>query len=295
MHCLMKHFPFIFVHLLQEKDESKKSVVHKIWPVIEYMLKIDQIISSTSITEKDLINLENFTDELLSIIKNKFQKEFIPKLHHMTHYANTIRSMGPIINLQMMRGDAKHQPFTQYAKRCRNYINICKTLSEKHQEVLVAKWSQNDTYCDSVATSKRLIRVVERNGQFINVVEKYSNLFQDYFKENINGVVLTNFLNFNSFTFRKGVFIIFSDEMYRIEAVLKCNNSFVLICTKFNTVKFYKFANCFETNITPETLFIEFDMLVCKRTYEAKFISDNQIQIFADNLDMLPVYQKSIL
>lgn len=37
MHCLMKHIPFIFVHLLQENEKSKRTIVHKAWPVIEYL------------------------------------------------------------------------------------------------------------------------------------------------------------------------------------------------------------------------------------------------------------------
>lgn len=159
MHCLMKHTPYIFVHLLQEKDTSKRTVVHKAWFVIEYMLKIDQIISSNVITEIDLINLEMFTDEFLKYVK-KFRK-LIPKLLFMTHYANTIRVVGPVIDLQMMRGDAKHQPFTQYAKRCRNYKNISKTLAEKHQQVLAAKWSGN-TFNDKIDISKKKYKVVEK-------------------------------------------------------------------------------------------------------------------------------------
>lgn len=292
MHCLMRHIPFIFVYLLKLSDESKKRLVHNIWPVIEYMLKIDQIVSSTEITEKDLVNLENYSQEFLKIITNKFKANLIPKLHFITHYANTIRKKGPLVFLQMMRGDAKHQPFTQYAKRCRNYINICKTLSEKHQEVLTAKWSKN-IYCDSINVSKKMSKIEMKTGVLTNELENHSPLVYAHFEEAVNRVVLINSVTVNSFMFRKGLFIIFSNEMHQIDAILKCNDSFIFPCTKFKTSKFYEFANCFEIEKSTEVLLVELDKLECKRSYEAKYIT-NRIQIMADNLDMIPIYDKHI-
>lgn len=292
MHCLMKNVPFIFLYLLQQNDRLKRSIVHKCWPAIEYILKIDQIICSTTVKEKDLLNLEKFTDELLTIVKNTFKKNFIPKLHFLTHYANTIRVMGPLYNLQMMRGDAKHQPLTQYAKRCKNYINISKTLSEKHQEVLAAKWCKN-TYSDTIETSKKISNVVGKKGELIQEIQIHSNLFYGKFKEDRSCVMLINFVIINSFIFRKGLFIIFCDKMHQIDAVLKYNNSFIILCTKYDTMKFYKFANCFEIKSTAETLLVEFATLVCKKSFEAKFLN-NKTQIIAENLDMIPIYEKSM-
>lgn len=113
--CLMIHIPFIFVDLLQLENEEDRKYVHKVWKVVEYLLKINQIISSTVIREADLANLETYTEEFLRNIKTIYGAHLIPKLHFMTHYVNTIRVMGPIAKLQMMRGDAKHQTFTRYA------------------------------------------------------------------------------------------------------------------------------------------------------------------------------------
>lgn len=292
MHCLMKQLPFIFGYLLNQNENSKRLVVHRIWIVVEYILKIDQIISSSIITETHVNSLENYTDILLTKIKQIFKVHFTPKLHFITHYANTIRLMGPLENLQMMRGDAKHQPFAQYAKRCKNYRNISKTLSIKHQEILAAKWTKN-TYTDKIDSSKRM-RKVEKNGELIVEFENHTTLFNSYFGEDINQVMLINYLNVNSFIFRKGLFVIVGNIMHQIDAVLKSKNSFVLLCTKFITVKFYKFANCFEIIKSTETLFISYEELVCKRTYEGKLLND-KIQIIADNVDMTPIYEKYIV
>lgn len=291
MHCLMKQMPFIFAYLLKKNDnDTKRAVAHKAWIVIEYTLKINQIISSSVITENNLNSLEKFTDILLTKIKERFNVHFTPKLHFITHYANTIRSMGPLENLQMMRGDAKHQPFTQYAKRCKNYRNISKTLSIKHQEILAAKWSYN-TFTDRIDSSKKMQKVDKGNGKWIDELKIHTALFYDYF--GTDQVMHLNHLNVNSFIFRNGLFVIFANTMHRIDAILKCNNSFVLLCTKFETVKFFKFANCFEISKTKEILFIKYDELECKKTYEARLLND-QLQIIAENVNMIPIYEKYI-
>lgn len=94
--------------------------------------------------------------------------------------------------------------------------------------------------------------------------------------------------------FAKGLLIIFSSEMHQIETVLKCNETFTFLCTKFNTVKFYKFANCIEIEKSKESTLINHNELVCKRTYEAKTLND-RIQIIADDVDMIPNYEKYIV
>lgn len=60
MRCLTLHFPFIFFDLLQLQDVKKRKVVQKAWKVIEYLLKINQTISSSHFTELNLTNLENY-------------------------------------------------------------------------------------------------------------------------------------------------------------------------------------------------------------------------------------------
>lgn len=290
MHCLMRHIPFILIDLLKHNDNKKKVLVHKAWPIIEHMLKIDQIVCSTVITEKDLMVLEQFTKDFLELIKKIFGVKLFPKLHFMTHYSNTIRTMGPLRYLQMIRGDAKHQPLVQYAKRCKNYMNICKTLAEKHQEVLAAKWSEN-TYRDNVKMSKKTLKEKEKNN-LINEA-KHSQLFLDYF-EDISKIMILNYVTINSSYFSKGLFIMYADKMHQIDIILKYNDSFIFLCTKFNTVKFYKFANCYEIINSTETMLIKLDKLVYKTTYEGK-VMNGKTQIIAEDLRMIPVYEKYIV
>lgn len=66
------------------------------------------------------------------------------------------------------------------------------------------------------------------------------------------------------------------------------------MCTKFRVEKFFKFGNCFQITETTETLCINYEKLVCKRTYEARPLNGH-IQIIADNVDMIPIYEEHIV
>lgn len=290
MHCLFKHMPFIFGYLLITENNLHKRYVNKVWSIIEYMLKINQITSSTVIKENDLNNLVQFVEKCLADIKACFDVKFIPKLHFLTHYADTVRKMGPLVHMQMMRGDAKHQPMVQYAKRSKNYTNICSTLAEKHQEILASKWNRNTTYVDNIQISKKKLQVVDKNGILQKEFEKYSLfLISRIGAEHFPEVIRRNFMIYNSFYFKKGLFVMYCDAMHRIEAILEYDNSKILLCTKFDTVKFYPFANSFEVKESTGESFIEFENLLCKRSFESKMLF-NRTHIIADNLDMFPVY-----
>lgn len=196
--------------------------------------------------------------------------------------------MGPLKFSQIMRGDAKHQVFTQYAKRCRNYINIYKTLSEKHQEKLAAKCGKN-SYSDRLEISKRNFQLVDAKKKLKTEFESHLKMLSDYFK-GLGQVTVVTFITINSFRFSKGLFLMSDGKMHQIDAVLEHNDSFIFMCTQFDTVKYFKFANCFEIQKSTNVTLIEFDRLTSKRSFESKYLNGKP-QIIADDLDMMPVYE----
>lgn len=289
MRCLIKHIPFIFVDLLQLKCEKKKKLVHNVWRVVEQLLKIIQIISSTVIKEADLVSLEKHTAEFLKCIQTIFATHLIPKMHFLTHYSNTIKAMGPIIKLQMFRGDAKHQTFTRYADRTNNFINICKTLSETHQKEMASNLEQNK-FSNRIKTNKKISKLVDGRGNLMEEFKNESKLFTNFFKD-MNKVIIKNRLFVNSFCFQKGLFVISSSKIYKIDAILECDGSFSFLCTQFRPVKFHKFANCVEIRQCTEISLIKFSELMFKNSYEGKDLN-GQTQIIAEDLETLTIYEE---
>lgn len=288
MRCLFRHIPFIFADLLSTEDSAKRKWVHNAWKIIEYLLKIDQVVSSTVVRDEDAQNLEIYIDKFLKHMKITFDAGIIPKLHHLIHYPNTYKVMGPVGRLQVMRGDAKHQSFTRYAKRTNNFINICKSLAEKHQ-LAMASTLRSNTFDDKITVGKKSVYFAANSCRLKVEFDGHHNLFCDRFK-NLNNVIIKDYLIVNSSYMKKGLFIVYGDHMQKIEAILKYEASYVLLCTQFNASEFHKFANCIELEGSSEVSLIDVSRLQCHKSYESKFLN-GKIQIIADNLNLIPIYE----
>lgn len=107
------------------------------------MLEILKILLSYEITGCDVIELEKYITDHLSCIKYVFNKNFTPKQHFLTHYPRVIREMGPAIPLWTMRYEGKHVLY-QKSNLFRNFVNVCKTLSERHQQMMSIVWIQSN-------------------------------------------------------------------------------------------------------------------------------------------------------
>lgn len=287
MRCLMLHIPFIFFDLLNHENAATKKIVQKVWKSIEYLLKIDQIISSSHLTEENLNDLTEYTHTYLHSLKKTLNIKLTSKLHFMTHYANTMRAMGPITNLQMMRGDAKHQTFVRFAKSTKSFVNICSTLAEKHQEMMESEL-RTKMFCDQIQTSKASKPAIE-DGKLRTGFEGLEQLFVDHF-QNMDEVIVRNIFTANSFRFQKGLFVLLLDQMYRIDAILQHKKLITFLCTHFPAVKFHEYANCVQVKNSNKQLLIDFSDLKCYRSFQGICLN-GEIQIIAENLDMVPIYE----
>lgn len=128
-YCLMINIPFMLI--------DKKDKLMEIWICVESLLQIMQICFSDSITDTDLVLLEELVKTHLKNFSKLFKCTLKPKHHFLTHYASVIRSSGPVINNWMMRMEAKHKFFTDHAKRIKNCINVAKSLAVDHQQYLL--------------------------------------------------------------------------------------------------------------------------------------------------------------
>lgn len=119
--CLFQHLPFI---LFREQQHEKLKVV---WKCVESLLIITQVAYSRKITETDLELLQENVHIHLDSIQKCFNVNLLPKYHNLTHYANVIRKMGPLVTLSMMRYESKHRTLKEIADQTKNFININKT------------------------------------------------------------------------------------------------------------------------------------------------------------------------
>lgn len=128
MKCLFLHIPFILAKFKQNEKVYAK------WQCIESLLRISQIIHSTELSAVDLNVLKSEVINHLSSIKQNFNVHLAPKHHNLIHYVRTIKSMGPVIHMNMIRYESKHKTFKEIIHRSPNFQNVCKTLAIRHQQ-----------------------------------------------------------------------------------------------------------------------------------------------------------------
>lgn len=209
-YCLIVHLPFIFYDL--------KGKLDKLWPVLEKHLQILQIVMSVEITELDLTRLEeNIATYLNDLLKIK--EKLIPKEHFLTHYPNAMRKVGPLKHCWTMRFESKHKYFTDAAKLTNNFINIKKNLAFKHQEQI----------CLKKYSIQNVIEESKRHCLFRNHCEftKYESFLTSVDKNiELNDLFTLPFLNFNAFSYKKGLVLIENSLVYDILFVLKSHDEY---------------------------------------------------------------------
>ena len=67
-----------------------------------------------------------------------------PKHHYLCHYAYLTVVYGPLSKVSTLRFESKHQYFKRTVRNCQNFINLTKTLTEKHQMFQALLLEQND-------------------------------------------------------------------------------------------------------------------------------------------------------
>lgn len=126
IYILMLHMPFIVYDI--------KDKIQEFWTPVKTLLECMQIIFSKVITESDIEILERNISKYLKSTIDIFERKLTPKHHFLVHYPESIRKMGPPIHCWTMRLEAKHKVFTEIARYKKNFINICKTMADCHQE-----------------------------------------------------------------------------------------------------------------------------------------------------------------
>lgn len=145
---LFIRIPFMFDTLRSDKR------VNPLLCLFSQLIRILQIASSTTITERMLIELECLTKIFLDKSKDGLGKwdpvtkkitkfKLTPKAHWLLHYPDVVRMLGPLFPLSTMRYEAKHPFFKKLCRLISNQNDLLHFLAIKHQEWWTMQWSQS--------------------------------------------------------------------------------------------------------------------------------------------------------
>jgi len=96
--------------------------------------EIVDIVLAPAIHKSFLGYLHDIILEYLDLRKECFPNVPLrPKHHYLTHYPFLIHLYGPLKKVWTMRFESKHQFFKRSVKSSRNFINVLKSLTERHE------------------------------------------------------------------------------------------------------------------------------------------------------------------
>ena len=178
-----------------------------------------------------------------------------PKSHYLTHYPSQILELGPPLDHNTIRYEAKHNFFKEIYYRTKNTINIVKTLATQHQFYMYLTYRKADiTSDDSVTTTfgkelplilldRYIQEEVGRKGSTSVVYQAQSVIYEGQ-KYSHGGAVVLSYTH-DTFNFAK------------IESIIFVFDTPLLVCNRLDTIGFNFHLNCYEVMETK-------DNFVCK-------------------------------
>ncbi|KAJ8686382.1 hypothetical protein QAD02_022176 [Eretmocerus hayati] len=126
-----KKHKILAVYMIAERIKDPDDAV---WLSFLTLTEVVEIVCAPMIHESYLPYLDSLICDYLSLRKKLFPTfNLRPKHHYMRHYAKLIFFFGPLIKVGTMRFESKHKFFKRSIRYSMNFINVLKSLSEKHE------------------------------------------------------------------------------------------------------------------------------------------------------------------
>ncbi|XP_064464590.1 uncharacterized protein LOC135375886 [Ornithodoros turicata] len=252
--CLFHMFSLLVGDLIPESSKA--------YEVYLLLRTIVDIVEAPRVTVDVLPFLQVHISDFYSLFRQVFPDVRVtPKMHYMIHYPRLFLLYGPLTRLSSIRFEAKHQFFKRLARKTQNFINICRTLSIRHQ--------MHQTYhlyaCKEHTTTNGCVQVaVERLPQELQAELAERNV-------TCADISTVQSLTVSRQTYNVGTVLpvtVFDDDLpvfAEIEMIILCENKHYLLCTLLRTVCFDEHFHAFHVEYTDDSIFL--DNFKCKEDF----------------------------
>lgn len=126
MWCFARHLPLLVGDKVPVNDQKWESLLH-----LRDMLFY---VCAVALGREHILCMSDIIEEFHDSYRMCFPDQTVtPKFHFTLHYPNLTLLFGPLIHLQTLRFEGKHNYFKELVSRTKNRKNICKSLAERHQ------------------------------------------------------------------------------------------------------------------------------------------------------------------
>lgn len=117
--------------MFYESNEVKNSTV---WLLIILFHEIVQLVCAPKLSLSQIYYLRALLEEYMEERANIFHENPLrPKHYYILRYPRLIIQFGPLIRFWTLRFESKCSYFKQCTRQSKNYKNVTKTMSERHQ------------------------------------------------------------------------------------------------------------------------------------------------------------------
>ena len=224
------------------------------WILLTGLCAIVENIFARKFLSGDLAFLETKIAEWLSALKGCYPNfRLKPKFHFMIHYCSQIRKHGPLRCLWTMRYESKYSALKKLVKMNRNFRNITKTVSLKHQKHMAFVMSSKDFLREPIP------EVLEHAD--LTVLEEVPKILRKSFagrnvrfsaKASVNGIV-----------YERGCVVLINDEHFEfaeVTAVCVEPDSTCLVVQKIHS-DFNAHTNAYQTSHSGEWMRVDISAL----------------------------------
>ncbi|XP_067638359.1 uncharacterized protein [Eurosta solidaginis] len=125
MQSLVRNLPIMIGNLIPKCSEH--------WQLVLKLADITDIITVNHYQPEYCDLLKCVVNEYLVTLLKLFPNSLKPKNHFLVHYTTVMKVSGALRNLSSMRGESKNKESKEFATVAINRINICYTITTKHQ------------------------------------------------------------------------------------------------------------------------------------------------------------------
>lgn len=124
--CLFRFFPFMVGDSVPDSNAA--------YHVYLSLRSVVDIVCAPQLTTETVPFLESQISEFYESFREVFPDvNCTTKMYYLIHYPRLILLYGSLSKLSCMRFKAKHQYFKLLVRKTHNFINVCRSLSMRHQ------------------------------------------------------------------------------------------------------------------------------------------------------------------
>lgn len=254
----------------------------KEWDLLICLRELLLIVFRKNYHVASLKYLENLIETHNNLYLDLSKSHLKPKFHFLLHYTRVLKNIGPIVLINSMRFEAKHQPFKKVGYNSCNRINILKTLHIKNQfQIANTILNYKDLYHSPVYYAKPNKSL---DPEKLIELKSLGILEEDYLEKDISEILWVNFHG----TLLKKETIICTGSNNKDEpifalifAIFIVKDKIFLGLKQIETLFFNKHFFAFEVEVNDIKMLKELNCLICNHiSYVCKNAENKKLVIW---------------